>query len=265
MVVRGSKVEGGVGVYEVVVKERRGSRTWAFTKRYSDFHNLHTLLLSAGYEVSQIKSSLPPKRWFGNLSGDIISFRQRALERYLWLCLQYADPDDCSAVRDFLETTTTVGPGGGLERKRTLSGGGASYGGSDEYDVGSNFINIKGNMDSKSNHDSDNEFQPRSLNEEERSLSNMLGLSNMQDDGAPTPMKDDGEGDSEYVTIKQSSLDEMMEEQKRLYAEIDRLKEENKNLFNDLSTAEDRNDELEDRNEELNELVNSMKGGEREV
>jgi len=93
----------------------------------------------------------------------------------------------------------------------------------------------------------------------------MLGLSNMQDDGAPTPMKDDGEGDSEYVTIKQSSLDEMMEEQKRLYTEIDRLKEENKNLFNDLSTAEDRNDELEDRNEELNELVNSMKGGEREV
>ena len=82
----------------------------------------------------------------------------------------------------------------------------------------------------------------------------MLALSGMQDDGAPTPEKQQrqrggskgDDNDDDMVSIKQASLDEMMQEQQRLYKEIEKLKEENKSLFLDLGTAEDRCDELED-------------------
>jgi hypothetical protein len=73
-------------------------RNWQLAKRYSDFVDLHEVLNDAGYGVTSIKKSLPPKKWFGNLEGDVIMFRQRALERYLTMCLQQAAPDDCSAV-----------------------------------------------------------------------------------------------------------------------------------------------------------------------
>ena len=78
--------------------------------------SLHEVLNDAGYGVGQIQKALPPKRWFGNLEGDVVTFRQRALERYMTLCLQYASPDDCSAVRDFLASSTIPvrGAGAGL-------------------------------------------------------------------------------------------------------------------------------------------------------
>ena len=97
---------GSFTAYDVEVLERRGERKWYFAKRYSDFVSLHQMLTEAGYGVDKIKDALPPKKWFGNLEGDVISFRQRALERYMWLCLQHASPYDCSAVMSFLNSTT---------------------------------------------------------------------------------------------------------------------------------------------------------------
>jgi hypothetical protein len=103
---------GGFTLYHCEVTERKvevgeSARRWCITKRYSDFVTLHTLLKEVGYKVDVIENALPPKKWFGNLEGDVISFRQRALERYLQLCLNTASPDDCTAVRLFLENNPT--------------------------------------------------------------------------------------------------------------------------------------------------------------
>lgn len=72
---------GSFTVYEAEVSERKGDRKWHLSKRYSDFVLLHSLLKEVGYDVVSIEAALPPKKWFGNLEGDVIAFRQRALER----------------------------------------------------------------------------------------------------------------------------------------------------------------------------------------
>mgnify|MGYP006086274341 FL=1 len=62
-------------------------------------------------------------------------------------------------------------------------------------------------------------------------MSNMLTLSGMQDDGAPTPIKQRERGESNLgedgepmVSLKQSVLDDMVEERTALYDEMDKLK-----------------------------------------
>ena len=77
-----SAPNGSFTVYACEVAERKGDgRRWHLSKRYSDFVQLHTLLKEVGYEVEKIEQALPPKKWFGNLEGDVVEFRQRALER----------------------------------------------------------------------------------------------------------------------------------------------------------------------------------------
>jgi hypothetical protein len=98
------------------------------------------------------------------------------------------------------------------------------------------------------------------MNDEERALSNMLTLSNMGDDGAPTPLPlslGDGEsgggGGEDLVTIKKSQLSDLLSERETLYAEMQRYKDENTMLFRDLGSAEDRVEELEGELEALKE------------
>jgi len=255
---------GSFTVYEMEVLERKGdSRRWNFAKRYSDFVSLHEILSDAGYGVGQIQKALPPKRWFGNLEGDVVTFRQRALERYMTLCLQHASPDDCSAVRDFLASSTIPvrGAGSGLGAAPlpitppSLSRGASMS--SDQEVYGS----ARGT--------GSDGFEPRSLNEEERALSNMLALADVDDDGTPTQVKDisqyvdnrDDEDDGEFITIRRAQLQDLLNERETLYAEILRYKDENANLFRDLGSAEDLCDELQDKIDSLDEGKKEGEGG----
>ena len=206
----------------------------------------------AGYGVGKIQKALPPKRWFGNLEGDVVTFRQRALERYMTLCLQYASPDDCSAVRDFLASSTipVQARGGGVGlgaaplpiTPPSLSRG-ASL--SSDQDV---YGSARGT--------GSDGFEARSLNEEERALSNMLSLADVEDDGTPSQVKDishfagnveEDDDDGEFITIRRTQLQDLLTERETLYAEILRYKDENTNLFRDLGSAEDLCDELQDK------------------
>ncbi|GMH59962.1 hypothetical protein TrLO_g2194 [Triparma laevis f. longispina] len=247
---------GSFTVYEMEVTERKGdTRRWQFAKRYSDFVALHEILNDAGYGVGSIQAALPPKRWFGNLEGDVVTLRQRALERYMTLCLQCASPDDCTAVRNFLNSST-------IPLQRSAAGSGPlpitppSFSRGTSEDFGS----ARGTGSEG--------FEPRSFNEEERALSNMLTLDDMGDDGAPTPVKDitqvigedDGE-DGEFVTIRRAQLQDLLSERETLYAEILRYKDENTVLFRDLGTAEDMVDALQDQLEELKAGGGGGEGG----
>jgi len=247
----------------LVVSLQGDSRRWNFAKRYSDFVSLHEILSDAGYGVGQIQKALPPKRWFGNLEGDVVTFRQRALERYMTLCLQHASPDDCSAVRDFLASSTIPvrGAGSGLGAAPlpitppSLSRGASMS--SDQEVYGS----ARGT--------GSDGFEPRSLNEEERALSNMLALADVDDDGTPTQVKDisqyvdnrDDEDDGEFITIRRAQLQDLLNERETLYAEILRYKDENANLFRDLGSAEDLCDELQDKIDSLDEGKKEGEGG----
>ena len=102
----------------------------------------------------------------------------------------------------------------------------------------------------------------RSLNEEERALSNMLALADVDDDGTPSQVKDisqffeSGEEDDdggEFINIRRTQLQDLLNERETLYAEILRYKDENTNLFRDLGSAEDLCDELQDKIESLEE------------
>ena len=256
---------GSFTVYEMEVTERKGDgRRWVFAKRYSDFVLLNDILMEAGYKVGAIQGSLPPKKWFGNLEGDVISFRQRALERYMWLILQTASPDDCTAVRNFLNVSTvpvTARPkpnnSAALPSTPTsINSGSGSFGSENE--------NVGINSDPNSRRGS---FQPRSFNDEERALSNMLTLSSM-DDGAPTPVKDlGGRGaslsqdvnDEDFVPIRKTNLQDLLSERETLYAEMQRYKDENTVLFRDLGSAEDMVEELQDKMVEMEEELEKMR------
>ena len=104
------------------------------------------------------------------------------------------------------------------------------------------------------------DFEPRSMNmndedmnDEERALSEMLDLSAIEDDGAPTPVRvglkallDEGDDGSDFLSIKRSVMEDLLAERKSLYEEMLRYKEESAMLFRDLGTAEEKVEELED-------------------
>jgi len=240
-----SSTAGEFTVYHCEVHERKGDdRCWNLTKRYSDFVQLHTLLKDVGYKVAEIEAALPPKRWFGNLEGDVVTFRQRALERYLQLCLNTASPDDCTAVRTFLETSSSPQHQNPASQNPSFTSA----------------LPITPPSNSSSRRESRNQFESTSMNDEERALSNMLSLSMVEDDGAPTPIKADhgyNSEDEEYVTVRRDVMQDMLSERETLYAEMLRYKEENASLFRDLGTAED-------LVEELQEELERLKGGEKE-
>jgi len=154
--------QGSFTVYEMEVMERKGGgRKWQLAKRYSDFNDLHEVLSDAGYAVGEIKKALPPKRWFGNLEGDVIMFRQRALERYLTMCLQCASPDDCSAVMQFLNTST-------IPVSRNPNKNGPLPITPPSQSIGSD-LDMYNSTTSRSNSvDVGGSFEPRSMNDEER-------------------------------------------------------------------------------------------------
>jgi len=92
----------------------------------------------------------------------------------------------------------------------------------------------------------------------------MLTLSNMGDDGAPTPLPESehgsssGGGDGDLVTIRKAQLSDLLAERETLYAEMQRYKDENTMLFRDLGSAEDRVEELDVEVERLK----GLQGGE---
>lgn len=232
-----------VALYSVEVIERKGSlRNFHVVKRYSDFVSLHLVLRDAGYAVKKLEEAMPPKKWFGNLEGDVIMFRQRALERYLTLCLQSASPDDCSAVMDFLTCSTM--PLSRLPDCDVVSPPSRSnlhFPSSESRPV------YNHNRVPSSDRWNPSEFTPTSLNDEEKTLTSMLRLSNMEDDGAPSPVKelqDHGgrEGTRSKSTdgvAEQITIEELLTERDILYREINKYKDENAALLSELGEAED--------------------------
>ena len=90
----------------------------------------------------------------------------------------------------------------------------------------------------------------------------MLALADVDDDGTPSQVKDisqffeSGEEDDdggEFINIRRTQLQDLLNERETLYAEILRYKDENTNLFRDLGSAEDLCDELQDKIESLEE------------
>ena len=95
-----------------------GSSSRRVRRRYNDFATLHEQLRSAAL-ASAIDSPLhqawqrarlPPKKWFGNLSGDVVSFRQRALEAYLQILAALIDPYDFVPLGRFLALLPSDAP-----------------------------------------------------------------------------------------------------------------------------------------------------------
>ncbi|XP_045476028.1 PX domain-containing protein kinase-like protein [Harmonia axyridis] len=73
------------GHTEFIIKVHRGpfsDETWRISKRYNDFHKLHTYLQSSGLQLS-----FPPKKLIGNFDPDFINERLKGLQKYLNLIL----------------------------------------------------------------------------------------------------------------------------------------------------------------------------------
>ncbi|CAH0550760.1 unnamed protein product [Brassicogethes aeneus] len=69
------------GHTEFVLRVHRGpfsDKTWRVSKRYNDFHKLHSYLQTSG-----IPLEFPPKKLIGNMEPHFISERQQSLQKYL--------------------------------------------------------------------------------------------------------------------------------------------------------------------------------------
>ena len=110
----------------------------------------------------------------------------------------------------------------------------------------------------------------RSFNDEERKLSNMLTLANMEDDGAPTPIKNlqamamEGYDDEDdFLHIRKVYLQDLLAERETLLREMQRYKDENTVLFRDLGSAEDCVEELQEKQVAMEEEMAAIKAGAR--
>ena len=59
--------------------------------------------IAASWLKPRVGVELPPKKWFGSLSEEVIRERQRALEAYLNHLLRIVDPLEYAALATFLD------------------------------------------------------------------------------------------------------------------------------------------------------------------
>jgi len=79
----------------------KGEAPRVIKKRYRDFAELHRQLKRRG-EAARFAGFFPPKVWFGNLSSDVVIYRQRALNLYLKQALRDLSVDACPPLARFL-------------------------------------------------------------------------------------------------------------------------------------------------------------------
>jgi hypothetical protein len=187
-------------------------------KRYRDFLSIEKHLSTSKWKES-LTQQLPPKKWFGKLSGAVVARRQRALELFVQVLLEQINPYDCFLLAEFIELPLEVG-------------GTFSY-----------------RADTSQQGDSGTSCKEKGLDDEFDS--NADGIPDLE-----AMMHAIAEQHQHEIEQMQSELQQQVHEQ--LQGPMDRIKmleDENRELLNDLMSAESREEDLQ---EELNKTKGEL-------
>uniref|UniRef100_A0A1I7Y8Q8 Sorting nexin-13 n=1 Tax=Steinernema glaseri TaxID=37863 RepID=A0A1I7Y8Q8_9BILA len=117
----GQQAKQTFALYNVRVTRKGGptSSTWNVIRRYSDFHTLHSLIVTKFPHLSSI--SFPGKKTFNNLDQGFLEKRTLALNHYMTALVNpnvlKATPELESVVLDFLSQKQYVGSREGIHKK----------------------------------------------------------------------------------------------------------------------------------------------------